>query len=78
MQESGGWRIKRSLFIDQQSIHFINKEELENLRNFSLMKGYFDDKLSELNQWNTEHVHSSAGDSLDSRKLTNIGLTVLI
>ncbi|NLW05516.1 MAG: mechanosensitive ion channel [Pseudomonadaceae bacterium] len=73
MQESGGRRIKRSLFIDQQSIHFINKEELEHLRNFSLMVGYFDDKLSELNQWNAKHVHSSAGNSLDSRKLTNIG-----
>lgn len=73
MQESGGRRIKRSLFIDQQSIHFLSKEELEHARNFNLLKGYFDDKLSELNQWNTEHVQSSAGESLDSRKLTNIG-----
>lgn len=72
MQESGGRRIKRSLFIDQQSIHFISKEELEHLRKFSLLKGYFDDKLTELNQWNAEYVQSSVGDSLDSRKLRNL------
>ena len=30
MQESGGRRIKRSLFIDQTSIHFLSKEELEH------------------------------------------------
>ncbi len=73
MQESGGRRIKRSLFIDQQSIHFLTKEELEHARNFSLLKGYFDSKLSELNEWNAKYVNSSAGESFDSRKLTNIG-----
>jgi miniconductance mechanosensitive channel len=73
MQESGGRRIKRSLFIDQHSIHFLTPEELEHLKRFNLMKGYFDNKISELNKWNKEHVQSSSGDSLDSRKLTNIG-----
>lgn len=73
MQESGGRRIKRSLFIDQQSIHFINEQELAHVRNFSLLKDYFDEKLPEVKQWNAEHVKSSAGESLDSRKLTNIG-----
>ncbi|MDY0249855.1 MAG: mechanosensitive ion channel family protein [Pseudomonas sp.] len=73
MQESGGRRIKRSLFIDQQSIHFLSPHELEHLQRFSLLAGYFDNKLSELNQWNESHVKSSHGDTLDSRKLTNIG-----
>ncbi len=73
MQESGGRRIKRSLFIDQQSIHFLSQEELEHLKRFNLMKGYFTDKISELNRWNKAHVESSTGDTIDSRKLTNIG-----
>lgn len=73
MQESGGRRIKRSLFIDQHSIHFLTADELEHLKRFNLMKGYFDDKINELNRWNTEHVQSSSGDTLDSRRLTNIG-----
>ncbi len=73
MQESGGRRIKRSLFIDQTSIHFLSKEELEHLKRFNLLDGYFDNKINELNQWNAVYVKSSSGDSLDSRKLTNIG-----
>ncbi len=73
MQESGGRRIKRSLFLDQQSIHFLTQQELEHLQRFNLLAGYFDTKISELNQWNERHVKSSSGDTLDSRKLTNIG-----
>ena len=73
MQESGGRRIKRSLFIDQQSIHFLTREELEHLQGFNLLASYFDDKINELNQWNERHVKSKSGDTLDSRKLTNIG-----
>ena len=37
------------------------------------MDGYFDNKINELNKWNERHVKSSTGDTLDSRKLTNIG-----
>ncbi|HHX34843.1 MAG TPA: mechanosensitive ion channel family protein [Pseudomonadales bacterium] len=73
MQESGGRRIKRSLFIDQHSIHFLTKEELEHLKRFNLLDGYFDNKINELNKWNETHVKSRSGDTLDSRKLTNIG-----
>ena len=73
MQESGGRRIKRSLFLDQHSIHFLTQQELEHLKRFNLLAGYFDDKINELNLWNERHVKSSSGDTLDSRKLTNIG-----
>ncbi len=73
MQESGGRRIKRSLQIDQHSIHFLTTEELEHLKRFNLMKGYFDEKIDELNVWNQAHVQSNTGDTIDSRKLTNIG-----
>lgn len=72
MQESGGRRIKRSLFIDQQSIHFITQEELQHLKHFTLLDGYFDNKINELNHWNERHLRSST-DALGSRKLTNIG-----
>ncbi len=73
MQESGGRRIKRSLFIDQHSIHFLTAEELEHIKGFKLLDGYFDDKINELNKWNEQHVKSNSGQTLDSRKLTNIG-----
>jgi miniconductance mechanosensitive channel len=41
MVDSGGRRIKRSLFIDQTSIHFLSPEELEKLRQLSLLQTYF-------------------------------------
>ena len=73
MQESGGRRLKRSLFIDQHSIHFLTQEELEHLKGFKLLEGYFDEKLSELNEWNAKHIKTNPGQTMDSRKLTNIG-----
>ncbi len=73
MQESGGRRIKRSLYLDQQSIHFLTEAELEHVKRFTLLEGYFDDKIDELNQWNERHVKASKGGTLDSRRLTNIG-----
>lgn len=73
MQESGGRRIKRSLLIDQRSIHFLDNAELEHLRKFNLMYGYFDNKNDELNQWNQKYVKANAGETIDSRRMTNIG-----
>lgn len=73
MQESGGRRLKRSLFIDQHSIHFLTAEELEHLKGFNLLDGYFDDKLNELSKWNEKHIKTNTNQALDSRKLTNIG-----
>ena len=37
MQESGGRRIKRSLFLDQQSVHFLSGEECERLHRVNLL-----------------------------------------
>ncbi|HWK54450.1 MAG TPA: mechanosensitive ion channel domain-containing protein, partial [Hyphomicrobiales bacterium] len=47
MQQSGGRRIKRSLFLDQQSIHFLDETEREYLARFRLLEGYLHDKLTE-------------------------------
>lgn len=73
MQESGGRRIKRSLLIDQQSIGFLTPEQMQRLKDFKLMYGYFDSKLDELNQWNERYIHAKAGEAADTRRLTNLG-----
>lgn len=73
MQESGGRRIKRSLLIDQQSIAFLDQARMQHLQNFKLMYGYFDSKINELNQWNERHIHAKAGETADTRRLTNLG-----
>ncbi|MEN8242370.1 MAG: mechanosensitive ion channel family protein [Chloroflexota bacterium] len=62
MQDSGGRRIKRSLFIDQASIKFCDAEMLQRFQQIELLKPYLDSKLVEL-----ESAKSS------DRQLTNVG-----
>ena len=68
MQESGGRRIKRSVFIDIFSIHYLSDTEIEVLKKSSLLKEYIEQKLDELNVYN-----ANRGTLLDERRLTNIG-----
>lgn len=72
MQEAGGRRIKRSLFIDQTSIDFINTEQLHGLSKLSLLKDYLNTKQAEIDNWNRDLV-SQGKDPMNSRQMTNIG-----
>src|SRR5690606_24796514 len=54
MQESGGRRIKRSIFLDQQSVHFISEEECEHLHRFSLLDEYLVEKRRDIAEWNAK------------------------
>lgn len=70
MTEAGGRRIKRSLFIDQNSIHFLTKEEEDHLRKFNLLKDYLADKDQEIENWNKEY---GDGHEVNCRRITNLG-----
>ncbi|AQX20050.1 mechanosensitive ion channel family protein [Bartonella sp. WD16.2] len=72
MQESGGRRIKRSLFIDQSSIRFYREEEQEYLMQFNLLENYFAKKLPEINEWNAQ-LDKNRDIPANTRRLTNIG-----
>ncbi|WP_375623056.1 MULTISPECIES: mechanosensitive ion channel family protein [unclassified Bartonella] len=72
MQESGGRRIKRSLFIDQSSIHFLTKEEQKYLARFNLLENYFTQKVAEIDQWNAQ-LDKNHDVLANTRRLTNIG-----
>ncbi|MDD9333501.1 MAG: mechanosensitive ion channel family protein, partial [Bartonella sp.] len=72
MQESGGRRIKRSLFIDQASIRFHTKKEEEYLARFNLLENYFAQKIPEINEWNTR-LEKNHDIPANTRRLTNIG-----
>ncbi|WP_295939369.1 mechanosensitive ion channel domain-containing protein [uncultured Alistipes sp.] len=67
MEESGGRRIKRSVNIDVGSIRYLTAEEIETLRNSSLLGGYMEVKLKEIAEYNAGRA------PLDQRRLTNIG-----
>ena len=72
MFESGGRRIKRSIYIDQASVRFLNPEERERLRRFALIDGYLDRKQAELERHN-EALIAEGKDPVNSRRVTNIG-----
>lgn len=70
MTDSGGRRIKRSIFIDQNSVHFLKQEEEDHLRKFRLLKDYLATKDQEIQDWNKQH-----GDDFEvnCRRITNLG-----
>ncbi|MDD4556102.1 MAG: mechanosensitive ion channel [Alphaproteobacteria bacterium] len=70
MRESGGRRIKRAIYLDQNSIHFLSADEEKHLKNFALLKDYLAGKDKELEAWNNQN---QAEIPLNARRLTNIG-----
>lgn len=72
MQESGGRRIKRSLYLDQTSIRFLTAEDTERLSAFAPLEAYIRDKRTELAAWN-EKLGERAKVPANTRRVTNIG-----
>lgn len=72
MQETGGRRIKRSLFIDMQSIRFADEAMLERWRKIGHVREHLDRKLAEIAQDN-EKLGPEANVLGNGRRLTNIG-----
>ncbi|MBF4283290.1 mechanosensitive ion channel family protein [Vibrio anguillarum] len=72
MQESGGRRIKRSVLIDANSIHFLTPEEQSYLRKAQLLEPYLAEKEQELNAYN-QMSQLDLACRINGRRLTNIG-----
>ena len=72
MQQSGGRRIKRSLFIDASDIAFLTDEQEQRLEGVRLLSDYLHRKKAELRSWN-EAQGNVAALSANRRRMTNIG-----
>jgi len=72
MSESGGRRIKRSINIDMNSIKFCNGDMTERFRKFKVIGKYINQKLSEIEKFNSENNVVEDG-LINGRSLTNIG-----
>src|SRR5690606_20230784 len=72
MQQSGGRRIKRSIFIDQQSVHFLDGDEYRRLLRFSLLAEYLMNKRREIDDWNAR-LEERGKEAVNTRRVTNIG-----
>lgn len=72
MSEAGGRRIMRSLLIDQNSIKFLNREDILRLEKITLIRDYLQYKKEEIAAYN--HRLGPEGSHLcNGRNLTNIG-----
>jgi miniconductance mechanosensitive channel len=72
MQESDGRRIKRSIYIDIQSVTFCNQPLLDHVQNLHVLKPYLDKKNQEL-LVDRQQRELSDNDIINARKLTNLG-----
>ena len=73
MRDAGGRRLKRSVFIKQSSIRFIEDQELDNLKTIQLLSDYIDKKQKEIVSYN-EKTGADKSLAVNGRNLTNMGL----
>jgi miniconductance mechanosensitive channel len=73
MQTAGGRRIKRSLFIDTNSITFCSNEMLEKFKTIDYLSTYITNKESEIAEYNSKY-DSTRSNRVNGRSLTNIGV----
>ena len=72
MKESGGRRIKRSLFIDMQTIRICSDEMLERFEKFELIREYVRERRREVADYNASSAVDT-GPLINGRRLTNVG-----
>ncbi|MGM0613346.1 MAG: mechanosensitive ion channel family protein [Bacteroidota bacterium] len=73
MQESGGRRIMRSVKIDQNTIHFLTKEELEKFKRIQILGDFIEKKQQQLEAYNQKHNIDNTV-LVNGRRQTNIGI----
>jgi len=72
MQESGGRRIKRSIYIDINTIKFCNPQMLNRFEKMQLLTEYIRKKKKEIGDFNRD-LKIDPTDIISGRNLTNIG-----
>lgn len=73
MQESGGRRIKRSIFIKQSSIKYLTPDKMEELKKIQLVKNYIEHRQLEIDRHN-ERVQADKKVLINGRNQTNFGV----
>ncbi|MGY6561738.1 MAG: mechanosensitive ion channel family protein [Luteibaculaceae bacterium] len=73
MRDSGGRRIKRSIYLDVQSIKFIQPLELEGLKTIKLLKEYLEKKQAEIDDFNLKNEIDDKSE-VNGRRQTNLGV----
>lgn len=73
MVQSGGRRIKRSIFVDSNSIRFVDPETREELKKIHLITNFVSGRQQEIEAFNTKNnIDTSV--LINGRRMTNIGV----
>jgi miniconductance mechanosensitive channel len=73
MQETGGRRIKRAVFINLNSVRFCTKEDLERFGGIQYISEYIEEKHKEIAEYNTAKK-VNLENLANGRRMTNIGV----
>lgn len=73
MMNSDGRRIKRSVMIAQDSVHFLSTEEIEKLKQIQIIKAYLDKRQSDIDRFNEKHAADKTL-AVNGRNMTNLGV----
>ncbi len=72
MQESGGRRIKRPVYLDMTSVKFCDEEMLRRFEKYQLITDYIKKKRSEIAEYNKAN-NIDTSELINGRNLTNLG-----
>ena len=72
MDESGGRRIKRSLNLDMNSVHFSKAKDLDRYEKFQFITDYIKTTRQEVSAYNVEQK-VDASELVNGRNMTNLG-----
>ncbi|GAA0287050.1 miniconductance mechanosensitive channel [Gracilibacillus halotolerans] len=73
MQSAGGRRIKRSIYIDSNTIQFCTPEMIENFKKIHVLKDYIINREQEIQEYN-QAQEIDRNSKVNGRALTNIGV----
>lgn len=73
MQDSGGRRIKRSIYINVRSIQFVDPKMREKFKNYNLITEYVGERQQEIEQFNKDNLINTS-ELINGRRMTNIGV----
>ncbi len=72
MEESGGRRIKRAIYIDMTSVEFCSPEMIERFKKFAFLGTYIEETLTEIEEYN-DKMGFDLSEKINGRRLTNLG-----
>ncbi|MFP4092307.1 MAG: mechanosensitive ion channel family protein [Cyclobacteriaceae bacterium] len=73
MQESGGRRIKRAIYVNLRSVKFVDPETRERFKRYHLIKDFVTRRQKEIEEYNEEHQVDTS-QLINGRRMTNIGV----